>query len=314
MPTSADQQSVSPAILCAGACALLALPVLLPVLLAISPLLLLVGLIWLVWRPTSIPSSRKAVDLSSNEQPTKMLEQVSLAIPIYKQYQQAQLMLCHHAIRICSGCQVDAAARLSVPDSTSVPNSVASSESTIARATPSAQPASSAIPVTAASSNERKTASLSALATANSKGNSNAASVVPAKTPTKHEGMQQPAAPATGSAALLARIRFALCLLLMLKQLAHRTTRWYIQIAARFSIDASAFVCGCRSQRKASSKGAAAGTSGANGNAPSQLQDVVVAYASQTGTAQEIARNIQAESSKHGIQSKVLSPAACQLG
>lgn len=71
---------------------------------------------------------------------------------------------------------------------------------------------------------------------------------------------------------------------------------------------------GCRSQRKASSKGAAAGTLGVNGNAPSQLQDVVVAYASQTGTAQEIARNIQAESSKHGIQSKVLSHAACQLG
>lgn len=60
-----------------------------------------------------------------------------------------------------------------------------------------------------------------------------------------------------------------------------------------------------RSQRNASSRPAAAGTPEANGTAPSQLQDVIVAYASQTGTAQEIARNIQAESSKHGIQSKV---------
>ena len=80
MPTSAEQQRVSPASLCAGACALLALPVLLPALLAISPLLLLAGLIWLVWRPTSIPPSRKAVELSSQEKPPKVPEQVSLAI------------------------------------------------------------------------------------------------------------------------------------------------------------------------------------------------------------------------------------------
>ncbi|KAL3148407.1 hypothetical protein ABBQ38_013862 [Trebouxia sp. C0009 RCD-2024] len=90
----------------------------------------------------------------------------------------------------------------------------------------------------------------------------------PAKAPIKPEVTQEAAAPATGSAALLARIR---------------------------------------AQRNASSKGAAAGTPSANGTAPSQLQDVIVAYASQTGTAHEIARNIQAESSKHGIQSKVLS-------
>lgn len=68
---------------------------------------------------------------------------------------------------------------------------------------------------------------------------------------------------------------------------------------------------GCRSQRKASSKGTAVGTPSVNGDASSQHQHVVVAYASQTGTAQEIARNIQAESSKHGIQSKVFSPVAC---
>ena len=69
----------------------------------------------------------------------------------------------------------------------------------------------------------------------------------------------------------------------------------------------------CRSQRSASSKGAAAGTPDANGTAPSQLQDVIVAYASQTGTAQEIARNIQAESSKHGIHSKVMPSASKQF-
>ncbi len=66
------------------------------------------------------------------------------------------------------------------------------------------------------------------------------------------------------------------------------------------------FAFAYRQQRIASSKGnstTAAPT--VNGAAPKQAQEVVVAYASQTGTAQEIARNIQAESSKHGIQSKV---------
>ena len=65
-------------------------------------------------------------------------------------------------------------------------------------------------------------------------------------------------------------------------------------------------VCAYRQQRSASSKGSSAAAAPAvNGAAPKQAQEVVVAYASQTGTAQEIARNIQAESSKHGIQSKV---------
>ena len=61
----------------------------------------------------------------------------------------------------------------------------------------------------------------------------------------------------------------------------------------------------CRSQRNASAKGTSAAIPSANQTAPSQLQEVIVAYASQTGTAQEIARNIQAETFKHGIRSKV---------
>ncbi|KAL0038154.1 hypothetical protein WJX79_005239 [Trebouxia sp. C0005] len=70
----------------------------------------------------------------------------------------------------------------------------------------------------------------------------------------------------------------------------------------------AALLARIRQQRIASSKGnSAAAAPAANGAAPKQAQEVVVAYASQTGTAQEIARNIQAESSKHGIQSKVLS-------
>ena len=61
-----------------------------------------------------------------------------------------------------------------------------------------------------------------------------------------------------------------------------------------------------RQQRSASAKGGpGAGAHASRDAAHKQAQEVIVAYASQTGTAQEIARNIQAESSKHGIQSKV---------
>lgn len=62
------------------------------------------------------------------------------------------------------------------------------------------------------------------------------------------------------------------------------------------------YVCCRRSQRGASAKSASA-----NGHAasPAQPAEVIITYASQTGTAQEIARNIQAESSQHGVQSKV---------
>lgn len=51
----------------------------------------------------------------------------------------------------------------------------------------------------------------------------------------------------------------------------------------------------CRQQRAAKSQ------------APktSEAKQVLVTYASQTGTAQEIAKGIQAESAAHGIQSKV---------
>lgn len=82
MPTSADQQRMTPAVLCAGGCGLLALPVLLPVLLAISPFLLFAGLIWLVWRQLLIPSKRKAVDLSIKKQPPKVPEQVRFAVKV----------------------------------------------------------------------------------------------------------------------------------------------------------------------------------------------------------------------------------------
>lgn len=59
-----------------------------------------------------------------------------------------------------------------------------------------------------------------------------------------------------------------------------------------------------RAQRDASAKAASSAASKA-GTAP----EVIVTYASQTGTAQEIAKNIQAESSQHGVRSKVsLSP------
>lgn len=60
-----------------------------------------------------------------------------------------------------------------------------------------------------------------------------------------------------------------------------------------------------RQQRSASAQGGpAAAAHGPKDAAHKQAQEVIVAYASQTGTAQEIARNIQAESSKHGVQSK----------
>ena len=36
-----------------------------------------------------------------------------------------------------------------------------------------------------------------------------------------------------------------------------------------------------------------------------EAREVVVAYASQTGTAHEIAKGIQAESASHGVKSKV---------
>lgn len=138
----------------------------------------------------------------------------------------------------------------------------------------------------------------------------------PAKAPIKPEVTQEAAAPATGSAALLARIRSAphhsscSCAtpteLQYSVHIQHAPVTCSILYAPRFQK-----LC-CRAQRNASSKGAAAGTPSANGTAPSQLQDVIVAYASQTGTAHEIARNIQAESSKHGIQSKVLPPVGQQ--
>lgn len=38
-----------------------------------------------------------------------------------------------------------------------------------------------------------------------------------------------------------------------------------------------------------------------------EVREVVVAYASQTGTAHEIAKGIQAESASHGVKSKVSS-------
>ena len=38
-----------------------------------------------------------------------------------------------------------------------------------------------------------------------------------------------------------------------------------------------------------------------------QASDVIIAYASQTGTVQEIAKGIQAESAAHGIKSKARS-------
>lgn len=39
--------------------------------------------------------------------------------------------------------------------------------------------------------------------------------------------------------------------------------------------------------------------------AAAAVPEAIILYASQTGTAQEVARNIQAESAKHGVKSKV---------
>ena len=64
-----------------------------------------------------------------------------------------------------------------------------------------------------------------------------------------------------------------------------------------------------RAQRDASAKAASSAASKAD-----KAPEVIVTYASQTGTAQEIAKNIQAESSQHGIRSKVgLTHVSCPL-
>ena len=211
---SADKQRVTPAVVCAGGCAVLALPVLLPVLLAFSPLLLIAGLIWLIWRKLSIASNQKAVALSSSKYPPKVPEQVCIAVTICTLHQQAQLSHLHHAPRLCSCCQVDAAPRQPVPTRSSAP----SSDPTTARSTPLAQSPSSAKPAATTSSTDPRITSLNASAKADTKDNSDATSAVPAKAPIQREGTQQAAAPATGSAALLARIRSALCHLLKSKQ------------------------------------------------------------------------------------------------
>ena len=93
MATSGDQQRVSPAMLCAGACALLASPVLLPMLVALSPLLFFAGLIWFVWAQIATSPSRKNEDLSSNRQPLKSPKQVRLLQYHHTKQQQAELSL-----------------------------------------------------------------------------------------------------------------------------------------------------------------------------------------------------------------------------
>ena len=46
--------------------------------------------------------------------------------------------------------------------------------------------------------------------------------------------------------------------------------------------------------------------------AAAAVPEAVILYASQTGTAQEVARNIQAESAKHGVKSKA-STTECHM-
>lgn len=111
-------------------------------------------------------------------------------------------------------CQVQDAEKLSVTHAEPI-------NGTTPRSTPLAQPASSAEPVKAASSNDQRNASsvmpnqagtsarLTTPAKPQSNGNEHASSDGPAEALIKPEATQQEAAPATGSAALLARIRSA---------------------------------------------------------------------------------------------------------
>ena len=62
MPRSVDRQLFSLTNVCAGACALLALPVLVPVLFALSPILFLAGLIWVALRKRKNSSIEKFAD------------------------------------------------------------------------------------------------------------------------------------------------------------------------------------------------------------------------------------------------------------
>ena len=75
MPVSTDHQRLNAGSLCAAGCALLALPVLIPLLLVISPILLFLALIWYVWAHSQNIASEKTASASQRVTP----EQVCLA-------------------------------------------------------------------------------------------------------------------------------------------------------------------------------------------------------------------------------------------
>lgn len=254
--TSSDQgqRSWLPILLASG-CTLFALPVVLPVLLAISPVLVVAGLAWTAWRVLEARTSERAVaPAAPHFSPQQVREQAEKVRAAESASTSGSSQPSAHSKENASrSTATDKAEGVSVKAAAS--NSSHATANGGSKAEDAARkPAGQSERPAKASSSDSK----SPLANSTNKVQA-AAKQAAGKT-------QQPAVPATGSAALLARIR---------------------------------------NQRKASTKAAPS----ANGAAPTsqQAKEVIVAYASQTGTAQEIARNIQAESFKHGIQSKVLS-------
>lgn len=173
---SVGRQRLSLASSCAVGCALLALPVLLPLLFAISPILFLAGVVWFVWSKKGTGSSEEVADPPSKPSKTS---------------------------KLLADKSVDGAEPPALPPKPLTDSSVSEAKSNNAKISKGST--ASSVPHEDASSNA------SSVKSTKIKDTPRAAAPAQARpgSSNKSEAAQPAAAPATGSAALLARIRFA---------------------------------------------------------------------------------------------------------